>query len=595
MLVVKREAMKGYLDTWLWVPKPHINVDGTKTALTHEVADSYQGRTRLLYLWRETPDHLLLPRAFWTPEQLPFPVVDCRPRYYNRIDFRSRIRLDHRIQEFSGQLSLQPTGEDVQQRSLVAMMASPGGVLQLACAKGKTIVALEYIARSRMPAIVHLDNTNLLYQWKSDIEEFLDVPGGVGLIAEGKKDWKKGIVLATYHSVANWSNTMPEEVRRWFGIAIWDEGHHVSAPTFAKSADLFYGNRYSLSATPTRDDGLHIVSDLHIGPVVYKDLRPIILPKFAFYWTGFELNMRDPNVAAAVLDTKKEVHLSKVYTYFGQWQQRLVTIIEMAANAFSAGRKVLVLSNSKGEIANLMHLWKWRVWQNLYTDIPVPTPQDVGETLTPLELTTREQLQLTKLQRKLEARLGKTLPQHPDYQIISGELTEVLQKLKQFQVFKKMKNELDKRQKMYIKQLAKDARDDPNCDCGFLTYGVDPKTRQWFLDNRRVIFAISKYGKEGMDCPDLDTVLQSSLFSSHNGLQQLMGRPTRPMPGKKSPVIVFIVDNVGGCIGMMKKLQAHLRSWPYEEGGPYEPILINHPITWTNRKKTTSLSELFMQ
>jgi len=595
MLVVKREAMKGYLDTWLWVPKPFINVDGTKTALTHEIADSYSGHTRLLYLWRETANHLLLPRAFWTPEQLPFPVVDCRPRYYTRVDFHSRIRLDHRIQELNGQLSLQPTGEEVQQRSLVAMMASPGGVLQLACAKGKTVIALEMIARSKVPAIVHLDNTNLLYQWKSDIEEFLDVPGGVGIIAEGKKVWQKGLVLATYHSVANWSKTMPEEVRRWFGLAFWDEGHHVSAPTFALSSDLFYGPRYSLSATPTRDDGLHIVSDLHIGPVVYKDLRPIILPNFAFYWTGFELNMKDPNVAAAVVDTKNEVHLSKVYTYFGQWQQRLVSIIEMAANAFSAGRKVLVLSNSKGEVANLMHLWKWRVWQNLYTDIPEPTPQDIGETLLPLELDKRTSVNLEKLGRKLADRLEKLPQQHQDRAVLEADYAEVLQHLHQFKIYKRLKNEMDKRQKAYIKQLAKDAHDDPNCDCGFLTYGVDPKMRQWFLDKRKVIFAITKYGKEGMDCPDLDTVLQSSLFSSHNGLQQLMGRPTRPMPGKKTPIIVFLVDNVGGCIGMMKKLQAHLRSWPYEEGGPYEPILINHPVTWTNRKKTTTLDELFTQ
>jgi len=594
MLVVKREATKGYLDTWLWVPKSHINVDGTKSALTHEIADSYHGHTRLLYLWRETPDHLLLPRAFWSPEQLPFPVVDCRPRYYQEIDFRSRIKLDHRIQELNGQLCLTLTGEDVQQRSLAAMMASPGGVLQLACAKGKTIIALEYIARSKMPAIVHLDNTNLLYQWKSDIEEFLDVPGGVGLIAEGKKDWQKGLVLATYHSVANWSDTMPEEVRRWFGSAWWDEGHHVSAPTFAKSADLFYGERFSLSATPTRDDGLHIVSDLHIGPVVYKDLRPILLPTFAFYWTGLSLNMKDPNVAAAVLDTTNEVHLSKVYTYFGQWKERLRVIIETAGNAYSSGRKIIVLSNSVGEIANLMHLWKWRVWTGMYTDIPEPTPQDVGETLQPIELDKQDNLRLIKVQRRLEAKLEKLQPQDPDYAIVSAELTLVLQKLKQFQVFKKMKNEMDKRQKAYIKKLAKDAHDDPNCDCGFLTYGVEPSLRQWFLDNRKVIFAVSKYGKEGLDCPELDTVILSSLFSSHNSLQQLMGRPTRPMPGKKNPVIVFMVDNVGQCIGMTEKLKTHLRSWPYEEGGPYDPILIDHPLTWKNRKKTT-LSELFTQ
>jgi len=590
MRVIVRQPDKGYLDTYLWVPRPFIDVEGTKRALTYEI-QSYGGHTRFIYLWKEAEHHMLLPRAFWTPSELPFPVVDCRPRRYTHVDFKSRIRLDHLPQELGGQIQLLPTGRDVQSRSLAALMQQPTGILQLACGRGKTVIALEKIARGQTPALVMLDNTNLLYQWAKEAEDLLDIPGGIGFLEAGKKEWQKPLVLATYHSVANWSETMPEEVRRWFGQVFWDEGHHVSAPTFAKTADLFYGNRYSLTATPTRDDGMHVIADAHIGKVLYKDLTPMLRPTFAFFWTGLAVNAADPVVAAQVLDSNQEVHLKKVYSYFGQWAPRLQAIVDICAEARAYGRRVLVLSDSVAEVVNLYAIWAGM--PTLYTDIPQPTIADIGETLNPKKLTDKEVHQLGVLQGKLEKQIERQKlknPGSPDLALLQAELDLVRQTFRQFEVHKKLLNEMERRQRKYIETALQQ-----NADVGFLIHGVPPKVRHSFLDNKMLNFAITKYGKEGLDCQELDTIVLSSLFSSGNSLQQLMGRPTRPMPGKKSPLIVALVDNVGQCIGMSKKLQYHLRSWPKEEGGPYEPILINHPQTWTNRQAPTSLTHLFSQ
>jgi len=589
MKVIKRQPHKGYLDCWLWVPKQFVDMDGTKRALTYEVND-YNGRTKWLYLWQETADHLLLPRAFWDPSTLPFQVVDCRPTKFTKFNIRSRIKLDHLPQDVNGIIQLMPTHRVVQKNAFKALSDSYGGVLQLACGKGKTIVALKLIATEGTPALICLDNTNLLSQWKDDIEEFLDVPGGVGFIMAGKKQWKKAIVLATYQSIANWSATMPEEVRRWFSKIIFDEGHHVSAPTYAKGAPLIYGNRFSLTATPERDDGFHIISDLHLGKVLYKDLSPELRPTIAFYWTGLEPDMRDPNVAARVLDINQEVHVSKLAGYFGQWNPRLQLIIETCVEAITKHRRVLVLSNSVDEVINLMVIWT-RGWPELtnggmYTDIPIPTPQDVGETLTPADLPTKDLKKIVKAQLRLTSQLKKATSTG-DQQLIQAELDQVQQTLKQFAVHKKIKNLMEKRQKAFIKQLVSECS-----SAGMLTYGVPPATRQQFLNSCPLNFAVTKYGKEGLDCQALDTVVLSSLFSSKNGLQQVMGRPTRPMPGKKSPLIVALVDNVGQCLGMSKKLQGHLRSWPREEGGPYDFILVNYPVAWTNRKTTETIQDL---
>lgn len=588
MKVILRRPDRGYLDTHLWVPRVFIDVEGTKRALSYEF-QGYGGTSQYVYLWQEAEHHLLLPRAFWPPAQLAFPVVDCRPRSYQHVPFGSRIQLDHLPQELGGSIQLLPTGRDVQQRSMAALMASPTGILQLACGRGKTVIALEKIARGQVPAIVMLDNTNLLYQWQKEAEDLLDIPGGVGIIADGKKQWKKGLVLATYHSIANWSETMPEEVRRWFGQVFWDEGHHVSAPTFAKTAGLFYGNRYSLTATPNRDDGMHVIADAHIGKVLYKDLTPMMLPRFAFVWTDHRIDATDPTVAAQVLDQNKEVHLKKVYSYFGQWRSRLNIILSICHEALSFGRRVLVLSDSVGEVVNLYAAWCGHQG-GMYTDIPMPTPLDIGETLQPCRLSDRDHHKLETYKTKLTKQYKKQQEKDPSSPLLTQWYTELVlidQALKQHEIHRRLDNELKKSQKKYVDQLLQ--TDGP---AGFLTFGVPPARRQSFLAEKQLNFSITKYGKEGLDCQELDTVILSSLFASSNSLQQLMGRPTRPMPGKKSPLIVFLVDDVGQCIGMSKKLQAHLRSWPKEEGGPYEPILVNHPAPWTFRKSTALLTDL---
>lgn len=903
MKIVRRDPTKGYLDTWLWIPKSMINVDATKSALSFMFSDSYSGEQRVLALYKEATHHLLVPRTFWEPGALPYEVIDCRPRHYQHVDFKSRIRLDHRPAEIEGQLVMMPTGDNVQRVSIQKMIDSMGGVLQLACGKGKgqplsedvmtpqgvrrigdlkigdhvlgadgyptkvlgvfpqglrpvfrvtfsdgtstrcddqhlwyvkydrrkwcvvsttemkerglrnkagwkyavpycepaqfestelplnpwllgawlgdggfsphltftnpetdvidgfieslpqgdtatmcrpknrcqylrvnkgklsaqlaqhglegcrswekfipgiyltsceedrwellrglldtdgsianqnrtveycttspmlargveflvrslggristierqttyrykgflrtgrlsfrqritfpagracpvssrkhaakwdsspgqrrfkyitglelvgnlptacikvdaedecylttdftvthnTVVALEKIARGQVPSLILLDNTNLLEQWKGDIEEFLEVPGGVGLMASGKNDWRKAVVLATYQTVASRADDMPEEVRRWFGQIFWDEGHHVSAPVFSKTVTVFYGNRYSLTATPERDDGWHIIADFHIGRVLHKDLVQTMTTNNYFYWTGLQLDLTQPAVARAVLDVNGEVHLSKVKSYFGQWRDRMWTVMNHVIDALAYDRKVLVLSDSVDEVINLMTMWTRGPTAFLYTDIPMPTPADVGETLLPTML-------LSKDAKKLQKRIEKTwklcgVGTHPD------KINDDLQAWAHHLVGKKILAELKDRQRKFLKQLLSE-----QSGAGVMTFGVPPKIRQKFLDNKQVVFAITKYGKEGLDCPDLDTVIVSSLFSSKNGLQQLMGRPTRPKPGKKTPTIVLMVDDVGQCHGMAQKLQRHMRKWPIEEGGPFSFELINYP------------------
>jgi type III restriction/modification enzyme restriction subunit/intein-like protein with splicing domain len=832
MKVVKRDPEKGYLDSWLWVPKKWTNVNAVMSALSIVFTDSYTGNQEVLYLWKEADHHILVPRMLWSTSQLPYEIIDCRPQSFRFVDYTSRIKLDHRPAVINQKEILAPTGDNVQRVSLAALKAAMGGTLQLACVsgdtkvqinrggksftttiekayqrtntpgryawaehiptfiranigdriglqrvaafikrgmeqtfeltledgkelrltaehevmtpvgykrldqlkcgdevivegtrhgsirkkklaykrlggfvhhpfaryqsrsyvieehravveaalnglsveqfrarcrsgnvgdlsfldpakyhvhhkdeniknnkkdnlevllasehrahhqpgyeafghgllvttkvksikswqreyvydvvcedphhnfvangivvhncgKGKTVVALEEIAQSRVPAIIVLDNTNLLEQWDREVHRLLDVPGGVGYLMSGKDDWKgRGIVLATYHSLAARSDTVSEEFRRYFGRVYFDEGHHVSAPFFSRAATVFPCQRFALTATPERDDGWHIIADMHIGKIVHKDLRPTMKSRVVFYWTGFELDLTDPMVTRNVLDVNGEVHISKLRSFFGKWRPRLWLLMQAAIDALAYGRKVLVLSDSINGVVNLMALWTRGPHADLYSDIPFPTTAEIGAQLTPLPL---EKDAVKRLQKRITEYwkwVGNNM--NPlKVEAAAADISNLMLRWQQHLVHKKLQSVYEARQRDFVNQLVTEPS-----TAGFMTFGVPAKTRQKFLDDRQVVFSITKYGKEGLDCPALDTVLVSDLFSSRNGVQQLKGRPTRPKADKKTPLVVFFVDSIGQCRGMEQKLMRHLRQWPHEEGGPIDFDLINYP------------------
>ena len=580
MKLLVRDPQSGYLDSMLWVPKAAVNAEGTKRALTFQFFD--QQKVTILTLYKETDHHLLVPREFWDPKDFTFPVVDCRPKHYARVDIRSRIKLDHRLEKGVHT----PTGDSVQQEAMSALLRARGGVLQLACGKGKTVVALDFIARRSVPALIILDTTQLMRQWKEEIELHLDVPGGVGLIQGDVFDWNKPIVLATYHTLAARAPEMPEEVRRWFGTIVWDEAHHVAAPMFSRSADLFYGMRLGLTATPERDDGMHVVYNFHLGPTIYKNLLQDLKPRIYFIWTGLGIDKDDPKVLAAVNDKNGELHIGKVAGFLGSWRPRVDFVIDQVRQAVANDRKVIVLSKSVDSLINMLAVWNGQ--QYLVSDIPFPAAQDVGETVPPNELQPRE---LGKLVKKLHITIAEIKKKPMNLLTLQQTKAMIEQALEAHRVFKKCEALWNKQHGEYLKQLLTQPS-----TAGLMIYKVDPDKRTKMLREKQVTFAISKYGREGLNEKALDTIIVNEPLSSRNSLQQLMGRVLRKKEGKKEPVVVFLEDDIGPFIGMCRKLRKHLTEWSHDEGGPFAYENLGHANNRrTNPTWKTTTSTTFMK
>jgi superfamily II DNA or RNA helicase len=559
MQIIRRDPEKGYLDTLFWVPKSKVNLEGAKTALTFQFFDERQ--SRFLFLYKETPHHLLVPREFWDPSECTFPTIDCRPESYPEVEVRSNIVLDAKDPQ-----------KTTQKDALMALLACRGGILQLGCGRGKTVIALELIAREQVPTLIVVDNTQLMEQWNEAIAKFLVIPGGVGLIQGDVLDWKKSVVMATYQTLALRAETMPEEIRRWFGLIIWDEAHHMAAPTWARSADLFYGKRIALTATPERTDGYHVIYDFHVGKVVYKDLTQDLKPDFYFLWTGLKLNVEDLKIRSQVLDTNGELHLSKIATYFATWRPRLEKLLTEIRAAAEQGRRIIVISKSVDELINLLALWNGI--DELYTEVRWPYPIEVGETLTPVELTKQELARLAKSLGIARGKLKEKKANPAQQKVLETQVNGIVERLKQHEVWKKVNALRDKWQREYLKDLLA-----LPSNAGLMIRKVNPKARTAMLRTKQVMFAIAKYGREALDEERLDTIIASMPVSDRNGLQQLMGRIQRKKAGKKRCVCVFFEDEVGILIAMCNHIRRHLREWPIEDGGPYTYARIGHPLT----------------
>ena len=154
-----------------------------------------------------------------------------------------------------------------QEDALTAWLASgSAGVVVLPTGAGKTFVAAMAIAETGLWTLAVVPTIDLLQQWRTAMSKALALSEeNIGIFGGGEKDLKP-ITIITYDSAALY----PRELAR-FGLLIFDECHHLPAPTYRLIAEsAFTPLRLGLSATPERGDMAHTDLDELIGPEVYR-------------------------------------------------------------------------------------------------------------------------------------------------------------------------------------------------------------------------------------------------------------------------------------------------------------------------------------
>ena len=235
-----------------------------------------------LYFFRESRGRLIFPRGFANQA-----VLLCRrhggqdPRIIDQ-----RRQLDPEDISFSGQL------RPYQELAVLAVVDRSFGVLEAGTGSGKTVMALDIIARRRQPTMILVHSRELLHQWQQRIEEFL------GMEAGQAGGGKVKILPVTVGIVNTVRKRLPELAPR-FGHLVVDECHRVPSSLFTDVVTAFDSwFMLGLSATAfRREDGMTKLINIYLGdraygvdPVELVESGAIVRPVFVQKPTAFTYN-----------------------------------------------------------------------------------------------------------------------------------------------------------------------------------------------------------------------------------------------------------------------------------------------------------------
>ena len=172
-------------------------------------------------VYKESSSKFYIPR-FWGIKKYGFPS-------------KSKIPLGDTIHiQFSGKL--RDYQEDIVKTYMNTIRKddfNTGGLLEIPCGRGKTVLSLKIIAELKKKTLVIVHKGFLLNQWVERIHQFLP-NARIGKIQGQIIDIDdKDIVIGMLQSLSmkNYPNNMFES----FGLTIVDEVHHISSKVFSRS------------------------------------------------------------------------------------------------------------------------------------------------------------------------------------------------------------------------------------------------------------------------------------------------------------------------------------------------------------------------
>jgi superfamily II DNA or RNA helicase len=211
---------------------------------------------RFIRCYQEDLDFIHLPRGLRDVAERLISQAGSRLEFFDR-------RPDPPRQEFEFNAQLTPA----QESALTAIAQNELGILVAPPGAGKTVIACSLIARLGLPALVLVDRTTLLDQWRTQIQELLGVkPGQLG---GGRRKRTGRIDLASLQTLARRDDI--GDLLDGYGLVIADECHHVPAPTVDRALRQVRARHWlGLTATPYRSDGLDQIILLQCGPVRHQ-------------------------------------------------------------------------------------------------------------------------------------------------------------------------------------------------------------------------------------------------------------------------------------------------------------------------------------
>ena len=222
---------------------------------------------------------------------------------------------------------------------------SSGGLLEIPCGRGKTVIALNIISQLKKKALVIVHKGFLLNQWIERIEQFLP-NARVGKIQGPVVDIEnKDIVIGMLQSLS--MKEYPADLFNSFGLTIVDECHHISSEVFVRSLfTVLTKYTLGLSATMQRKDGLTKVFKMFLGDIIYSEKREQtdgVLVK------AIEYKVDDDEFNDVVYDYRGNPLYSTMITKLCKYNRRTEFMLKVIDNMIkeNSNQQMLVLSQNK--------------------------------------------------------------------------------------------------------------------------------------------------------------------------------------------------------------------------------------------------------
>jgi superfamily II DNA or RNA helicase len=310
----------------LRLPMPELLQALFGTHLPSEVRTA-MGRDKRHAFLRTQPIHFQAVKQALRAQRTPFSVA-----------FEERPALPYAT-------ALQVEPRSYQDEALARWLAEGSrGVIVLPTGAGKTLVAAMAIHETGLWTLVVVPTLDLLQQWRTALASALSLDiDEIGIFGGGEKEMKP-ITIITYDSAALY----PRELQR-FGLLVFDECHHLPAPTYRLIAEsAFTPLRLGLSATPERSDMMHLELEQLIGPEVYRR-SPAELTEGRYLAQYQELCI---DIALSSEDEARYAEQRRIYRSFLQRRH----IVIRSPEEFQ--QKIIFLSARDPEARKAMLAWR---------------------------------------------------------------------------------------------------------------------------------------------------------------------------------------------------------------------------------------------
>jgi superfamily II DNA or RNA helicase len=246
-----------------------------------------------------------------------------------------------------------------QKKAAKALLKHDNGILAATTAFGKTVIASYIMAKRKANTLVLVHRRQLQEQWKTRLEQFLNIDNKeIGHIGAGKRKPTGKVDIAIIQSLSRKGKV--DDIVANYGHLVIDECHHISAPSFEAIARQFKGKYITgLSATVTRKDGHHPIIYMNCGPVRYRVCAKSQAKKRAFNHrlivrnTSFELPQD--------LQVKEKITISDLYAALTHHSPRNTMIAEDVMESIYNGRFPALLTERREHLEYFREMFEDRI------------------------------------------------------------------------------------------------------------------------------------------------------------------------------------------------------------------------------------------